>query len=230
MLLKRITTVCAIVAALTITARLGVAQQVGHKGHDHAAGGHEGHDHAGHEHGSHSHGGETLAFFLPEWKSMHFDDAQQAAQHAAAVEKLGGEVKQDRHEGHSDVTYRVAKWREMKVKDHEMAQQWSKWLTNAGFDVSHSHVDPAYTKGPEVIEFRMLNWKRIHGNGSASEQQFVSALKKVGVEVRVDEHDGHTDIAYRAPTWRDVHAGDHSAADQLMGWLKQSGFDVHHED
>jgi hypothetical protein len=62
------------------------------------------------------------------------------------------------------------------------------------------------------------------------EKQFVETLKKLGVEVRIDQHDGHSDIAFRAPTWRDVHLADHAAADQLMGWLKQQGFETQHEE
>ena len=193
-------------------------------GHDHA-----GHDHDGHDHGDHSHGGETLAFYLPEWKSMHFDDANKAAQHAATVKKLGCEVKQDSHAGHIDVTYRAAAWKEMQVKDHKMAEQWAGWLSKSGFDVSHAHAHPSYAEGPEAVEFRMAKWKRIHGDGSANEKQMIDSLKKLGVEVRVDNHGGHSDIAFRAPTWRDVHVADHQTAEQLMGWLKQNGFETHHE-
>ena len=41
--------------------------------HDHS---HEG----GADHGDHDHSGETLAFQLPQWKEMHFDDANKANQ------------------------------------------------------------------------------------------------------------------------------------------------------
>ena len=67
---------------------------------------HAGHDHDGHDHGDHDHSGESLAFQLTDWKSMHFDDANKAAQHAATIKKLGCEVKQGGHAGHIDVTYR----------------------------------------------------------------------------------------------------------------------------
>ncbi|MCS7466342.1 hypothetical protein NZK35_06590 [Stieleria sp. ICT_E10.1] len=214
----------AVCAAISLAGGSLSAQEAGHEGHDHA-----GHDHDGHDHGDHAHRGETLAFYLPEWKSMHFDDANKAAQHAATVKKLGCEVKQDSHDGHTDVTYRIAQWKEMEVKDHKMAEQWAGWLSKSGFDVSHAHPDPAYAKGPEVVEFRMVKWKRMHGDGSANEKQMIDTLKKVGAEVRVDSHDGHSDIAFRAPTWRDVHVANHKTADQLMGWLKQNGFETRHE-
>ena len=214
-------TVC---AALSFASGTLSAQEAGHEGHDHA-----GHDHDGHDHGDHSHGGETLAFYLPQWKSMHFDDPTKAAQHAATVKKLGCEVKQDNHAGHIDVTYRVAAWKELQVKDHKMAEQWANWLSKSGFDVSHSHPDAAYAKGAESVEFRLVKWKQMHGDGSANEKQMIDTLKKLGVEVRVDQHDGHSDIKFRAPTWRDVHVADHAAADQLMAWLKQNGFETQHD-
>ena len=53
--------------------------------HDHT---HDGHDHDGHSHGDHAHAGESLAFQLTDWKSMHFDDANRAALHVATVKKL----------------------------------------------------------------------------------------------------------------------------------------------
>ncbi len=199
-----------------------------HSGHGHADHGHSEHEHADHGHSDHGHAGEGLAFYLPEWNSMHFDDANKAAQHAATLKQLGCEVKQGSHAGHIDVTFRAAMWKELKVKDHNMAQQWATWLSQSGFDVSHSHADPAYFSGPEAVEFRMLNWKKTHGNGAANEQQFVTALRQIGCEVRLNSHDGHSDIAYRAPTWRAVHLADPMAAEQLIGWLNQNGFETHH--
>jgi len=221
------TSICKSLAVLTVCALASFAlpsafaQEHSHAGHDHT-----GHDHVGHDHDQ---SGESLAFQLTDWKSLHFDDANKATQHAATVNKLGCEVKQDNHAGHIDVAYRCAQWKEMKVKNHSMAVQWENWLTKSGFDVSHSHPDPAYAVGPEAVEFRRMNWKQMHGDGSANEKQFVATLQQLGCEVRMEKHAGHSDIAFRAPTWRDVHVTDHSKADQLMAWLKQNGFEVRHE-
>ena len=63
----------------------------------------QGHAHEGHAHGEHEHGKETIAFNLPQWKTMHFDDATKATQHAEMVKKLGCEVKQGQHSGHIDL-------------------------------------------------------------------------------------------------------------------------------
>jgi hypothetical protein len=184
--------------------------------------------HAGHNHGDHAdhaHGGETLAFVLPEWKTMHFEDAAKAQQHLDMVTKLGCEVKQGKHAGHIDLSYRCPNWKSMEVKTHA-AEQWLGWLKGSGFDVSHGHVDASYAEGKESVEFRLIKWKSVHGNGSEQEKQFVDTLTRLGVEVAAEKHGNHSDIRYRSPVWRDVHVADHAAAEQLMAWLKKSGFEV----
>jgi len=196
--------------------------------HDHSHDSHAGHDHD--EGAEHVHSGESLAFFLPEWKSMHFDDPNVAAQHAETVQKLGCEVKQDNHAGHIDVSYRCAAWRSLDIASHELADQWGQWLASSGFDVSHSHTDPVFAEGPEAVGFRMLEWKNLHGNGSPEETQFIEQLKRVGCEVRIDQHKDHSGFYFRAPTWRDIHLADHATAEQWVAWLKQNGFETKHSD
>ncbi len=186
---------------------------------------HADHDHA-HDHAAHAHSGELVAFALTSWKTMHFDDAKKATQHAETVKKLGCELKQGKHDGHIDVSYRCAQWRTMTVPDHKMAEQWIGWLKASGFDVSHAHTDPSYTTGNEIVEFRLMSWKSVHGKGGTEESQLIERLNKIGCEVVTSQHAGHTDIKYRAPVWRDVHVVDHAKAEELMTWLKQNGFEV----
>lgn len=233
---------CAFAVAMSIGFDKGVLaqqqqqqQQQSHAGHDHGAqDGHDhaaqdGHDHeahAGHEHGDHQHTGETLAYALPEWKTMHFEDATKAAQHAEAVKKLGCEVKQDSHAGHTDLSYRCAQWKSVAVESHQLAEQWTGWLKSSGFDVSHGHVAPKYSKGPETVEFRLVKWTSVHGKGGEKDTQFITALKELGIEVNFKDHGDHSDIQYRSPVWRDVHLADHQTAEQISGWLKQQGFEI----
>ena len=183
-------------------------------------------DHANHNHAGHSHAGETVAFALANWKTLHFEDANKAAQHAETIKKLGCELKQEKHAGHIDVTYRCAQWRTMELPSHKLADQWIGWLKGSGFDVSHGHVAPEYTQGAEMVEFRLVGWKAIHGKGGDHDQQIIDQLANIGCEVKVAAHLGHSDIKYRAPSWRDVHVADHAKAEKLMVWLKQNGFEV----
>ncbi len=188
-----------------------------------AQAGHEGHDHEGHDH---DHGKETIAFQLPQWKTMHFDDAAKAKQHEAMVRKLGCEVKQGQHAGHIDLTYRCVEWKSMSVETHQLADQWSGWLKGSGFDVSHAHPDPAYAEGKEAVEFRLVSWKMVHGKNKAEDKKLVDQLSSLGCEVVASEHAGHSDIKFRAPIWRDVHVVDHKTAEELGAWLKKNGFEV----
>jgi hypothetical protein len=189
---------------------------------------HKGHNHEGDAH-DHDHGKETIAFQLPQWKTMHFDDAAKASQHTATLKQMGCEVSQDNHARHIDVRYRCVEWRSLEVKDHQLAAQWEGWLKASGFDVSHGHTAPVVAAGPEAVEFRMTEWKQLHGTGSQREAQLINQLKAMGCEVQISQHGGHADIAYRAPTWRDIHLPDHASAEQWMGWLKQNGFEVKHQ-
>lgn len=169
---------------------------------------------------------ETLAFQLPLWKTVHFDDAAKANQHLETIKKLGCEVKQGNHAGHVDVSYRCTEWKTLAVKDQQLANQWSGWLKTSGFDVSHGHSDPAFATGSETVEFRLVQWKRIHGNGSQQEAKMIDQIKKVGAELLIESHGNHNDIRYRAPTWRNIRVADRGTADQWMAWLKQAGFET----
>ncbi|WP_139228645.1 hypothetical protein [Planctomicrobium piriforme] len=190
-----------------------------------------GHDHAGHAHGAHEHGGETLAYRLPQWKEMHFDDAQKAEQHLQAVQKLGCEVRKDSHAGHTDVVYRCPDWKSINVANHDLAHQWEGWMKTMGFDYSHGHVDAALTQGPESLEYRLTEWKTIHAEATAAGDitKLVATLKSIGCEVRDERHEGHADISYRSPIWRDIHFANHQSAQQWQSWLQANGFEARHE-
>lgn len=179
-----------------------------------------------HDHAAHTHSAESLAFVLPKWKTLHFDDATKASQHAEMIKKLGCELKQDSHAGHTDLSYRCVDWRTLEVNSHELADQWSGWLKSSGFDVSHAHAHADFAKGSEVVEFRLVTWKTIHGKNAADDKQLIELLSKIGCEVTASEHTGHSDIRFRAPTWRDIHVADHAKAEQMTAWLKQYGFEV----
>jgi len=222
--LHHITTPFALLVAIWFTN--GSTSLFAQQPHDHS---HDGHDHAGHNHGAHDHSGETLAFRRTEWNELHFDDPAKAELHLKTLKQLGCEGQLANHSGHVDVTFRCVEWKTLDVANHELAEQWGAWLKTSGLEVSHTHVDPAFTKGPEVVEFRLVDWKSIHGDGSPESKRFVEALGQIGCDVSIETHDGHADIHYRAPVWRDIHLPDHATADQWMNWLKGHGFEVHHE-
>jgi hypothetical protein len=190
-----------------------------------------GHSHAG-DHEGHNHGGEVLAYRLPQGKTMHFKETGVAAQHLAAVKQLGCEAQQVADAEHTDVVYRCADWRTMTLASHELAVQWEGWLKEAGFDVFHGHVSPEYLQGPEVVEYRLQEWRTLHAEGPQVAQlpPLIERLKAIGCEVEQDPHEGHADVRYRCPIWTEVHLANHATAEQWLAWFKAQGFETKHED
>jgi hypothetical protein len=205
---------CLVCLALT-SANALLAQEAGHD-HSHE---HEGHDHP-----------EVVAFCLPDWHEQHFEDAEKAAQHFQAIKKLGCEVKQEKHDGHVDVIYRSPTWKEMKVADHKLAEQWGGWLKGSGFDTHHVHVDELFLHGDETIQLRLVEWKTVHLTGTQMKdsKSFVQSLQKMGCAIKNDSHGDHADISYRCPTWVTIHVANHAKAEQWQGWLKGHGFETKH--
>ena len=58
----------------------------------------------------------------------------------------------------------------------------------------------------------------MHGDGSPYEAAIIDQMRLLGVDVRVDKHNGHSDIKFRAPSWRDVHLASHDDAHMLIAW------------
>lgn len=82
---------------------------------------------------------EIVEYRLSDWKTFEFEDKAKATAHADAIKKLGGEVRQEDHDGHIDVTYRCPQWKKISLKTHADAHEWEKWLKASGFETKHSH-------------------------------------------------------------------------------------------
>ncbi len=167
---------------------------------------------------------QTISYQLLDWKGMHFHDSAQAQKHLEIVKKLGCVAKSGQHSGHIDVKYHCQEWKSISLDNAESAHQWQTWLQSAGFDVFRQQIDPSFSQGAEGIEFRLSDWKTIHGDGSAEQAKFIDTLKKVGCDVRVVEHGDHSDIRFRAPTWCEIRIADQAAANQWTEWFKSQGF------
>jgi hypothetical protein len=168
----------------------------------------------------------TIAYQLRDWKGMHFHDAALAQKHLDTVKQLGCVAKSGQHSGHIDVKYHCQEWKSISVDGADKAQQWQTWLVSAGFDVFCQQVDPSFSQGAEGIEFRLADWKTIHGDGSPEQTQFIDTLRKMGCDVRVVEHNGHSDVRFRAPIWCVIRVADQAAANQWMDWFKAQSFEA----
>lgn len=174
--------------------------------------------------------GVSISYQLLDWKQMHFHDAQQAEKHLKSVEQLGCVAKKSQHGGHIDVRYHCQEWRSITLANAEDAKQWYDWLQSAGFDVFRPEADPSFSKGTDAVQFKLADYKSVHGDGSPEQSQFVDTLKKIGCDVRELEHNGHSDIRYRAPTWCTIRVADASAANDWLEWLTSQGFDARLSD
>jgi hypothetical protein len=83
--------------------------------------------------------GEVVHYQLKSWKAKHIHDAKKAQTITSTLKKLGCEVQQAKHDGHTDVKYRCPKQRDLPVKSHKEAVKWEKWFKEYGFKVYHTH-------------------------------------------------------------------------------------------
>ena len=208
--------------------------------------------------GSVANAAEFVAFCLPQWKEMHFDDAGKAQEHMAAVQKLGCEAKMDNHGGHTDVVYRSPQWKSMEVADDKLAHQWENWLKKSGFETLHGHAadhtghDEAGHEGhdhaahdlatddhdhaghshapgkSEEVAYRVTQWKSLHLDNPAQVAELTAMLQGLGCELKTTEHAGHSDLNFRCPQWKHIEVGSHEVATTWQNWLQKTGFEVKH--
>ena len=204
--------------------------------------------------GTSSAAGEAIAYRLPKWNTMHFEDSAKAKQHLAAVKKLGCEAKADSHSGHIDVAYRSGQWRSLEVATDKLAHQWEAWLKGAGFETLHGHAEnhaghdhdghghaghdhadhdhAGHNHGPngaEEVAYRLPRWKTVHIKDKAQMEEFVALMKGFGCEVRTEAHSGHVDTSVRCPEWKHIELPTHKVAQRWESWLAKNGFEVRHE-
>src|SRR5688572_3577684 len=72
---------------------------------------------------------------------------------------------------------------------------------HAGHDHSHDAAGPGH-QHPEVIAFRMRDWKELHFNDPQKAEGHVQALRRLGCEARLDQHAGHADVVFRTVEWK----------------------------
>jgi len=186
----------------------------------------------------------SIAYRLPDGKTMHFDDPQKAAAHLQAVQKLGCEVAQAEHTGHGDVSYRCVKWTALTVADDKLAHQWEAWLQAAGFETLHGHPEMEAGEHGEVhahehaqegdkheeVVYQLPGWIVLHPRQEGEAKELVAIFKGLGCELREARHEGHSDISVRCPRAMHIEVASHEAAEFWQKWLAKTGFEAQHED
>ena len=81
----------------------------------------------------------------------------------------------------------------------------------------------------ESVEFRLADWKTIHFDDSKKGTAHYDAVKKLGCEVKKEDHGGHLDVSYRCKDWKKMTVASHDAAHEWERWLKAAGFETKHK-
>lgn len=165
-------------------------------------------------------------FRLTKPKSAHFDDANTAQSHFETLHRLGCEVKQNIHEGHSDVSYYAPTWRRLSFKTDGEAHQWAHWLTENGFETVFAQ--PAQSGHLETVAYQLPEWKSGHFDQASQAEMQTDTLRMLGCEVKEGSHAGHHDVSYRCSQTRVIGVESHDEAEKWETWLQANGFETQH--
>lgn len=79
-----------------------------------------------------------------------------------------------------------------------------------------------------TVTYRCAKWKTVHFEESEKAKVHYDTVKKLGCEVKQDDHGGHIDVSYRCEKWREIALKDHEATHRWEKWLKSAGFETKH--
>lgn len=82
---------------------------------------------------------EIVKYHLADWKNIHTKDNAHAEKLLKTFKTLQVETQVSDHGNHKDIKYRCPKWKQLKVKSHDVAHQWEKFLKSLGFKTEHNH-------------------------------------------------------------------------------------------
>ncbi len=80
-----------------------------------------------------------LGFRMLDWKAKHVNEPEAAKVHAETLRKLGCEIENLEHAGHTDLRYRCPEWKQIELPNHDAAHKWQDYLNKAGFETAHEH-------------------------------------------------------------------------------------------
>ncbi|MAT73125.1 MAG: hypothetical protein CMJ58_26875 [Planctomycetaceae bacterium] len=90
-----------------------------------------------------------------------------------------------------------------------------------------THAAPPERQG-FAIALRLPEWTTRHFDDPTKAQQHAESVKKLGAEVRLDQHADHSDVTYRCVGWKSLQVESDELAHQWQDWLKGSGFETLH--
>ncbi|TWU59268.1 hypothetical protein Poly51_20550 [Rubripirellula tenax] len=88
---------------------------------------------------------------------------------------------------------------------------------------------PGFAVAGEMVRYQCKEWKAKHIHDEKKADTISATLKKLGCEMKKDQHDGHIDVKYRCPEWRELKLDSHDEAHKWEKWLKEYGFQTEHK-
>ncbi len=80
----------------------------------------------------------------------------------------------------------------------------------------------------DTVAYRLADWKTLHFDDAKTGNAHYDAVKKLGCEVKKDNHGGHLDVSYRCTQWKEMTVASHNKAHEWEKWLKAAGFETKH--
>ncbi|MCP4477276.1 MAG: hypothetical protein GY818_04205 [Planctomycetaceae bacterium] len=167
-----------------------------------------------------------MGYRVEAWKTLHSSTAEEAEQSIATLEKIGCEVKSQKHGSHIDVLYRCVDWRSMKLSSSQLVDQWSRWCRDRGMETVL--LNPLSETKQPTVRFRMLASRTVHLHDEAKAKQIINTLRMIGCEVATNSHGNHLDATFSCPDWLTIELADEPQAHAWQNWLNSSGFETQH--
>ncbi len=83
--------------------------------------------------------------------------------------------------------------------------------------------------GDEIVRYQLTEWKAKHIHDAKKADTIAKTLKKLGCELKKEQHNGHIDVKYRCPKWHELKLDSHDDAHKWEKWLKEYEFKTEHK-
>ena len=87
----------------------------------------------------------------------------------------------------------------------------------------------ASANAAEIVRYRLPDWKAKHIHDAKKADTISETLKKLGCELKREEHNGHIDVRYKCPEWKQLELKTHEEAHKWETWLKEYEFQTEHK-
>ncbi|MCG8650483.1 MAG: hypothetical protein MI861_11665 [Pirellulales bacterium] len=88
---------------------------------------------------------------------------------------------------------------------------------------------PTFASGAEIVRYQLSDWKTKHIDDSKKADTIAKTLKKLGCELKKEQHNGHIDLKYRCRKWHEMKLDSHNEAHKWEKWLKEYHFKTEHK-